>query len=182
VKKHKFSAVPVVEDTFALNLAKLNAAFIATGNGLLTVHWPGVAGLVLLEPTRMILMLGKTVHTADVVTVPCLNGRLRPLLKCPRAHEGNFQSLYFRAGELACRVCHQLRYRTTLASSPAERIRLARYKIFAAMGGVPGTLIPERKPYAWRKRHQRLIGKFARLSTAHYAAVRVWLDKKGRET
>ncbi|MEJ7806928.1 MAG: hypothetical protein WKG03_13530, partial [Telluria sp.] len=109
--------------------------------------------------------------------VPCLHNRARPLLKCPRAHEGNFQTLYYRAGELACRHCHNLRYRSTLAASSTDRARIARHKLLAKMGGAPGEDAPERRPGAWRKKHARQVITLGILTKAHYDQLRAYVDR-----
>jgi len=125
-----------------------------------------------------VLAFGGVTVSADIVAVPCLNGRLRPLLKCSRAHEGNFQTLYLLGGELACRHCHKLRYRTTLAAGPIERARLARFKLLDRMGGLPGDAIPARSPRAWRKRYLRLSSQLQHLGELHYATIHGWLNRR----
>ncbi|MGK5035941.1 hypothetical protein [Janthinobacterium sp. LB3P118] len=178
MKKLKLERVPVIEDTLGLNLAKLLAASKKAGQCLLIISWQGGTGLVLLDAQRMALSFGGVTVAAEIVAVQCLNGRSRPLMKCPRAHEGNFQTLYLRGGELACRHCHGLRYRSTLAASATDRARLARFKLLDRMGGQPGDAVPERQPYKWLRRHQRLVQQLAGLSGAHYGVMRAWLDKQ----
>jgi hypothetical protein len=119
--------------------------------------------VVAVTETRLAVHLGGRVWMADIVPVKCLNDRGRPLLKCPRAHEGNFQSLYWRGGELACRDCHALRYRSNLAPGAVDRARLQRDKALAALGGRPGDVIPPRAPRAWRRRYLRLAIRLASL-------------------
>lgn len=80
-------------------------------------------------------MLGGRAWLIDIVPVACLGGRVRPLLKCSRAHEGNYQALYFRAGVLACRHCHELRYSSRLAANSNERLRIRRIKIERGLQG-----------------------------------------------
>lgn len=172
MKKMKLDRVPVIEDTLGLNLAKLLAKAKEVNSNLLAVSWQGTTGLVMLEPERLVLAFGSVTVSAEITAVACLNGRLRPLLKCPRAHEGNFQTLYLHGGELACRHCHGLRYRSTLAASPVERARLARFKLLNRMGGLLGEAVPARQPRAWRKRYWRLVGLFAGLSGTHYTDLR----------
>jgi hypothetical protein len=123
-------------------------------------------------------MLGGRTWVADIMAVPCLKGRLRGLLKCPRAHEGNFQSLYFWAGELACRQCHGLRYRSNLAPSAVARARIARSKLLKSMGAPLGAVVAVRQPFKWRKRHQNLAARASVLADVHYADVRAWLDRQ----
>jgi hypothetical protein len=138
MKKPKSPRVPVLEAAFELNLPKLLRAAKATGSSLLVLDDGDERTVVALSPTRLAVHLGGRAWLADIVAVPCLNDRVRPLMKCPRAHEGNFQTLYLRDGELACRHCHGLRYRSTLAANATERARLARFKLLGRMGGMPG--------------------------------------------
>lgn len=172
MKKPKAPRVPVLEAAFELNLPKLLRAAKASGRSVLVLDDGDERTVVALSETRLAVQLGGRVWMADIVAVPCLGGRLRPLLKCSRAHEGNFQSLYFRAGELACRHCHALRYRSTLVTGATERARLASHKLVARMGGQPSDSIPERPPRAWRKRYLRLTGRLEGLSGMHYGEVR----------
>ena len=130
---------------------------------------------MLVTATKLGVRLAGQIFGMGIVQVQCLKGRVRPLLKCPRAHEGTFQSLYFRGGEVACRHCHRLRYRSKVVASAADRVRLARLKWMANMGGTLGCAIPGRQPYKWRRRYQIVVCKLACLTAAHYSAVRVWL-------
>lgn len=174
----KLGRVPVLEDAFEINLAKLLAVSKRTGQPLLKVHDGRTSGEVLFIGTKMALRLAGHLFVADVVLVQCLNDRARPLLKCPRAHEGNFQSLYYLGRELACRHCHRLRYRSNLAASPADRARAARNKLLAIMGAQPGCIFPPRQPFKWRKRHQRLSARLTGLTALHYRDVRAWLERQ----
>jgi hypothetical protein len=97
-----------------------------------------------------------------------------------RAHEGNFQSLYWFGGELACRVCLQLRYSSNLAATATDRARIARQKLLVQLGGRPGEDAPTRKAGKWRRRHRRLIGRLAGVSGMHYGALRAWLQGAGQ--
>lgn len=169
--------MPVIENAVELNLAKLKRATVAAGTSQLVLNDGDVRTVVALSTTRLAAFLGGRAWLADIVAVPCLRGRYRDLLKCPRAHEGNFQSLYFWAGELACRQCHGLRYRSNLAPSAVGRARIARSKLLTALGAVPGQVVAERQPFKWRKRHQRVVTRVAALSTTHYGEVRAWLSK-----
>lgn len=177
MKKPKAPRVPVLEAAFEINLAKILRAAKASGSSMVTLDDGDVRTVVALTEMRLAVHLGSRVWMADIVAVPCLNGRLRPLLKCSRAHVGNFQSLYFRGGELACRHCHALRYRSTLASSAVERARLARLKLLDRMGGHPSDAIPARLPRAWRTRYGRQAGRVAALAGLHYGQVRQWLER-----
>ena len=178
MKKAKAPRVPVLEAAFEINLAKILRVAKASSSSLVTLDDGDARTVVALTETRLAVHLGGRVWMADIVAVPCLGGRLRPLLKCSRAHEGNFQSLYFRAGELACRHCHALRYRSTLAPSAVERERLARLKLVDRMGGLPGDAIPDRLPRAWSGRYRRLAGRLAALTGMHYGRVREWLGDR----
>ena len=169
MKKPKAPRVPVLENAFEVNLPKLLRAVKASGRPEVVLVDGGEHTVAVLSETRLAIHLGGRVWMADIVAVPCLNGRLRPLLKCSRAHEGNFQSLYWRGGELACRHCHALRYRTSLAAGPVARARLARYKLLTRMEGRTGDSLPMRAPRAWRKRYRRLTSRFGALSAIHYA-------------
>ena len=177
MKKPKAPRVPVLEAAFEINLAKILRAAKVSSSSLVTLDDGEVRTVVALTETRLAVHLGGRVLMADIVAVPCLNDRLRPLLKCPRAHEGNFQSLYFRGGELACRHCHALRYRSTLAPSAAERASIAQLKLANRMGGLPGDAMPGRLPRTWRGRYRRLAGRLAGLTGMHYDQLRRWLDR-----
>lgn len=176
MKKAKYDRVPVVEDTLGLSLATLLATSKKSKSSLLAITWDGAKGLVMIEPERMTVMFCGVTASAEIQAIPCLNDRLRPLMKCPRAHEGNFQTLYLRDGELACRHCHQLRYRSNLAASPDGRTRLARIKQLKKMGAEPGQWVIDRQPFKWRKRHAQLLTRLAGLNASHYLAVRSWLE------
>jgi hypothetical protein len=123
--------------------------------------------VVVVAETRLAVMLGGQAWVVDIVAVPCLGGRLRPLLKCPRAHEGNFQSLYYRVGMLACRHCHGLRYSSNLAATPQGRNRLARIKLLATMGHGPGTACPARLRGRWRGPYGKSLMHLAALTTSY---------------
>lgn len=170
--------VPTLEDAFELNLPNLVRSAKALSTSTLVLDGGDVRMVVVLAQRGLMALLGGRAWSVDIVHVQCLKGRSRPLLKCPRAHEGNFQSLYYREGVLACRHCHRLRYRSNLAASATERARLARVKLLAEMGAEPGQLVPERQPFKWRKRHLRLSMRVAALSGVHYCDVRGWLDLK----
>jgi hypothetical protein len=88
-----------------------------------------------------------------------------------RAHEGNFQSLYFRAGELACRHCHGLRYLTRLAATPQDRNRLARIKLLAKMGHGPDIACPTRLRGRWRGPYGKALARLAELTTSYRAVI-----------
>jgi hypothetical protein len=175
----KLGRVPVLEDAFEINLAKLLAVSKRTGQSLLKVDDGTMAGEVLIRGAKLAVRLAGQVLVVAIVAVPCLKDRVRPCLNCPRAHEGNFQSLYYWNGELACRHCHRLRYRSNLAASATERARLARFKLLTKMGAEPGQFVIERQPFKWRKRHQRLTARLTSLTDLHYRAVRAWLGRRG---
>jgi hypothetical protein len=175
MKQPRASRVPVVEDAFELNLPKLMRAAKATGMSRLVLDDGDVRTVVVLAETRLAAFLGGRTWLVDIVPVKCLNDRVRPLLKCPRAHEGNFQTLYWSGSEVACRTCLGLRYRSTLAATVTERARLARHKLLKQLGAQPGE-VPVRQIGKWRRRHQRLIGRLRGLTATQYAAVLEWLD------
>lgn len=179
MKKMKLDRVPVIEDTLGLNLPTLLKASKKTDSGLLALTWQGTTGLVMLEAQRMTVIFGGVTVSADITSVPCLNGRLRPLLKCSRAHEGNYQTLYLRGDKLACRHCHGLRYRSTLVATASDRARLARFKLLDSMGGLPGVDVPERMPRAWRKRYRRMLARLAPLTHLHFGQIRQFLQQVG---
>lgn len=179
MKQSKAGRVPVIENAFELNLPKLMRAAVASGAAQIVLDDGVVRTVVVLSPTRLAAFLGGRTWLVDIVKVKCLNDRVRHLLKCPRAHEGNFQSLYFWGGEVACRKCHGLRYRSTLAPSAVGRARIARAKLAAAMGASPDQLVPERQPFKWRKRHLRLAGRLDDLTGLHFRTVKAWLERKG---
>lgn len=176
MKKAKAARVPILENAFEVNLPKLMRMAKATGGSRLVLDDGDVRTVAMLTETRLGVSLGGRVWVVGIVAVQCLQGRVRPLLKCPRAHEGNFQSLYFCGGELACRHCHALRYRTTIAATEADRARIARLKLLSSMGATVGESMPARKPYKWRKRHLRLVASVAHLTTIHYDDLRAWLN------
>lgn len=126
---------------------------------------------------KMAVYLGARVWLADIVAVRCLNDRVRPLLKCPRAHEGNFQSLYYRGGELACRHCHELRYRSNLAATPSERSRLFRRKLLGRIGNDGADETPKRLRGKWRKCYKKMLMPWEELSNLHYGNLRFQLGK-----
>lgn len=137
MKSPKAPRVPVLENAFEINLPKIMRAVRATGDSRVLLDDGVVRTVGVVTQTRLAVFLGGREWVVDIVPVQCLKGRLRPLLKCPYAHEGNFQSLYYRNDELACRHCLRLRYRTTLAPSATDRARLARYKLLTKLGGHP---------------------------------------------
>jgi hypothetical protein len=178
MKKTRGDRVPVLEQVLELNLPKLMRAAKAAGSARLVLDNGEVRTVVLLSATRLAAFLGGRTWVADIVTVACLGGRLRPLLSCPRAHEGNFQSLYFADGVLACRHCHRLRYRSNLAATAADRARIARNKLLSSMGGQPGAVEEPRQPYKWRSRYERLAGRLSTLSRVHFKGLRARLERQ----
>lgn len=180
MKKAKAPRVPVLENAFEINLPKLIRAAKATGTSRLVLDDGDEHAVVVLSPTRLAAFLDVRTWLVDIVAVQCLKGRCKPLFRCPRAHEGNFQSLYYWAGELACRHCHKLRYRSNVAASAADRARIARAKLLSSLGGSPGDVVPARQPYKWRKRHLRLSAHLADLTGLHYRTVRAWLERTRR--
>lgn len=175
MKKAKAARVPILEKAFEVNLPRLMRMAKAGGESRLVLDDGDVRTVAMLAETRLAVFLGGRAWAADIVAVQCLQGRARPLLKCPRAHEGNFQSLYFWGNELACRKCLNLRYRTTLAPSPADRRRLAHGKALAKMGGSPGEPPPCRPLGAWRRRYVATLNKLEVSTAAHYGEIRRWL-------
>jgi hypothetical protein len=178
MKKAKAPRVPVLESAFEVNLPKILRATKASSSPLVTLNDGDVRTVVAVTETRLAVHLGGRVWMADIVAVKCLNDRVRPLLKCPRAHEGNFQSLYWRGGELACRHCHALRYRSNLAPGEFERQRLQRDKALAALGGGLGDALPTRAPRAWRRRYLRLAEHLAAFAGIRQEFVLRWIDSR----
>lgn len=178
MKKAKAPRVPVLENAFEVNLPKLIRAAKATGSSRLVLDDGDVRTVAVLAEGRLAVLLGGRYWVVGIVPVQCLQGRVRPLLKCPRAHEGNFQSLYFRGDELACRHCHALRYHTNVAASAADRARIARLKLLREMEAEAGEAVPARKPYEWRKRHLRKAIRLAHLTSVHVGDLRAWLDRQ----
>jgi hypothetical protein len=177
MKKAKAARVPILENAFEVNLPKLMRTAKTTGTSRFVLNDEVVRTVAVLTDTRLAVFLGGRQWLVNIVPVQCLGGRVRPLLKCPRAHEGNFQSLYFWGNELACRHCHALRYRTNIAATGAERARIAQMKLLRRMGEEPGELVAARRPFKWRKRHLRLVARVERLTSIHYRNVREWLDR-----
>lgn len=169
MKKAKAPRVPVLESAFEVNLPKILRAAKASSSPLVTLNDGEVRTVVAVTETRLAVHLGGRAWMADIVAVKCLNDRVRPLLKCPRAHEGDFQSLYWRGGELACRHCHALRYRSNLVPDAVDRARLQRDKALKALAGRPGDVVPTRAPRAWRRRYLRLANRLAGLTEVHYS-------------
>jgi predicted acetyltransferase len=88
--------------------------------------------------------------------------------------------LYYKAGALACRNCHKLRYASSLAPSAVGRARLARHKLMTAMGGEPGIDVPERRSGTRRKKYARQIIKLGLVTKAHYEQLRAFLARSSR--
>lgn len=168
MKKPKAPRVPVLENAFEVNLPKLLRAVKASGRLEVVLVDGDEHTVAVVSETRLAIRLGGQTWMADIVAVPCLGGRLRPLLKCPRAHEGNFQSLYWRGGQLACRHCHMLRYRSNLASTSSERVRLRRNQLISKLGGQPGDITTSRRARSWHTRHNRLSKQLNQLSENYY--------------
>jgi len=177
MKKAKMARVPILENAFELNLPKLMRAVKATGDCRVVLDDGVVRTVAVLAETRLAVFLDGRQWVVDIVPVQCLQGRLRSLFRCPRAHEGNFQSLYFRSSELACRHCHALRYRTNIAANATDRARIARSKLLLKMGAEPGEVVAARKPFKWRKKHLFLVSCVERLTSVHYRNVREWLRR-----
>jgi hypothetical protein len=176
MKKPKAPRVPVLENAFEVNLPKLLRAVKASGRPEVVLVAGDQHTVAVLSETRLAVHLDGRAWLADIVAVRCLNDRVRPLLKCPRAHGGNFQSLYWRGGELACRHCHALRYRSALAAGPVARARLAREKLLARIGCHPGDALPQRAPRMWRKQYLHITSQFHVLTERYYTAVSGWLN------
>jgi hypothetical protein len=172
MKKAHAGRVPVLEQAFEIKLPWLMKQAKKMGTNTLVITDGEIRTVVELTPTRLATKLGGVVWVVDIVPVSCLGGRVRPLLKCPRAHEGNFQALYFRAGILACRHCHELRYRSNLAANQVERISQTRRRLVKKLGGTSSDSIPPRAVGTWRKRYKRLAIRLAAISSAHYCALK----------
>lgn len=167
MKKPKAPRVPVLENAFEVNLPKLLRAVKASGRPEVVLVDGQELTVAVVSETRLAVHLGGRAWLADIVAVPCLNDRLRPLLKCPRAHEGNFQSLYYRAGELACRHCHALRYQTTLAADVWERARLARDKLVPKSVSEDFVIALQRKPRTWRRCYLKWLASVEEATVRH---------------
>lgn len=172
MKKAKAGQVPVLEQAFEIKLSWLRQKAKAMDTSTLVITDGDIRTVVELTPTRLATKLGGLVWVVDIVHVPCLGGRVRPLLKCPRAHEGNFQSLYFRAGLLACRHCHELRYLSNLAPSASRRSQLARHRLTQALGGNLGDAMPPRPAGMRKKRYRSLASQLALISSQHYGELK----------
>lgn len=178
MKKAKAPRVPVLENAFEVNLPKLMRTVRATGDARAVLDDGVVRTVAVVTEKHVAVFLGGRQWVVDIVPVQCLRGRVRPLLKCPRAHEGNFQSLYFRGDELACRHCHALRYRTTVAATAAHRAQLAREKLLRTLGAEQRCIDIARPLGSWRKRHLRLLIKVARLTRVHYEGIHSWIHSR----
>jgi len=178
MKKAKTARVPILENAFEVNLPKLMRAAKASGSSMLVLDDEDVRTVAVLTENRLAVLLGDRQWVVDIVPVQCLKDRVRPLLKCPRAHEGNFQSLYYRSGELACRHCHGPRYRSNLAATSADRAWIAQSKLLSSLGAEPGQSEVERQPYKWRRRHLRSVTQLAKLTSLRQQAVHTWLERQ----
>ena len=172
MKKAKAPRVPVLENAFEVNLPKLMRAAKATGSSKLVLDDGDVRTVAVLTETHLAVFLGRQQWVVDIVPVQCLQGRVRPLLKCPRAHEGNFMSLYYHSGELACRHCHMLRYRSTLASSSGARIYLKRIKIARKLGTNSSLTPLKRRAGTWRKTYLQKLMKLSDVTQDQYSLLR----------
>jgi len=170
--------VPILENAFEVNLPKLMRVVKATGDSRVVLDDSDVKTVAVLAETRLAVFLGGRACVADIVAVQCLQGRVRPLLKCPRAHEGNFQSLYFLGDELACRHCHALRYRTTTVTGSVQRAGLKREKALIELGGGPGEAFPLRGPGRWRRRYVMKVRHYETLCASHYDALQIPSQKQ----
>jgi len=178
MKKAKAPRVPVLENAFEVNLPKLMRVVRATGDSRVVLDDGEVRTVAMLTERRLAVFLDGRPWVVDIVPVQCLNDRVRPLLKCPRAHEGNFQSLYYRSGELACRHCHTLRYQSTLAATESNRAQLKRKKLLTLLGGTPGQIVVKRQPCKWRKKFRNQLMTLNGLTTLHYSKMRDLLAKR----
>jgi len=177
MKKAKAPRVPVLENAFEVNLPKMIRAVKATGDARVVLDDGVTQTVAVLAEKRLAVFLGGRQWVTDIVPVQCLGGRVRPLLKCPRAHEGNFQSLYYQSGSLACRLCHQLRYRTTLSTSISERLHIARSKLISKMGGGSCSVAPVREKRTWRHKYMRRICQLSNLTATYHAKLKQLKDK-----
>lgn len=167
MKKAKAPRVPVLEDAFEVNLTKLMRAAKASGSSTLILDDGSVRTVAILAETRLGVVLGGQHRVVDIVQVKCLKGRSRPLLKCPRAHEGNFQSLYYRNGELACRHCQGLRYQSTV-STVSKQAYLRKTKMEKKITHTNPTRAIARPFRGWRSKYLRLIKKLQKLTIKSY--------------
>jgi hypothetical protein len=174
MKKPKAPRVPVLENAFEVNLPKLLRAVKASGRPEVVLVDGYEHTVAVVSETGLAVHLGGRVWMADIVAVPCLKDRVRPLLKCPRAHEGNFQSLYYRAGELACRHCHALRYRSNLAPGKVERMELARHKLTKQMDNLNLT----RRFGQWRRSYYSALYSLAEMMTT----CRITMEQRAERT
>ena len=177
MKKAKAARVPILENAFELNLPKLMRAVKATRDSRVVLDDGVTRTVAVLAETRLAVLLGGRQWVVDIVAVQCLQGRVRPLLKCPHAHEGNFQSLYYRGDKLACRHCHALRYRSNVAATATDRVRIARMKMLRQTAAGSNELVLQRKPFTWRKTHLKKLTHFEQLTCVHYRNIREWLER-----
>lgn len=90
MKKAKSARVPILENAFEVNLPKLMRAVKATGDSRVVLDDGVLRTVAVLTERRLAVLLGNRQWVVDIMPVRCLNDRVRPLLKCPRTHEGNF--------------------------------------------------------------------------------------------
>jgi hypothetical protein len=176
MSRKKTGKILTIENAFEVNLPTLLKASLHTSSRLLVVDDSYMYGLVLIEKDKMTLITGGLLMSAAIVFVPCLKGRFRPLFKCPRAHEGNFQSLYLSDGVLACRKCHHLRYQSNLAGCANDRARIQRHKMMQRLGRRADGELPSQRKFEWRKKYLAKISKIQELENNHYLELRHMLN------
>jgi hypothetical protein len=108
---------------------------------------------------------------------PVLQRSVEAVLEMPERARGEFQSLYVRNRELACRHCRALRYRTNIAATPTGRARIARSKLLAAMSALPRRETFRWQPYRSRSWHLRLVRHMGQLDKSRRANLSNWLDR-----
>jgi hypothetical protein len=171
MKKARAARVPVLENAFEVHLPKLMRMAKVADESRVVLDDGDVRTVAIVTQTRLAVFLGGRPWVVEIVSVKCLKDRSRLLMRCPRAHEGNFQSLYYQSGELACRRCHALRYRTNLASTPAVRDRIRYFKFLAKFGNTSQCTSLNRKRGEWRSKFLRNALQLDRLSHTHYGAL-----------
>ena len=130
----------------------------------------------------MTLRVGDAEQTLEVVRQRRHLGGSQAFWRCPKC-EALRSHLYVLDGELACRVCHRLDYRSRHIYNPLLT-RAARLR--RKLGAAPGLLspVPPRSRYWSRAYYARLVGELAAteavIAEMLGATVRALERRKGR--
>jgi hypothetical protein len=174
--KSNTEGLKILERAFEINLATLLKKSRDLSSNILTIGDSFSMLIAVISQHQINIVSGDAIATLDVVAIPCLKGRFRPLFRCPRAHEGNFQSIYLCDGVLACRKCHNLRYQSNLAGCAKDRARIQRYKMMKRLGRKTDGKLPNQRKFEWQKKYFAKISKIQELENNHYLELRQMLN------